>query len=185
MTTVFGNPGSTELAMFVDFPEDFRYVLGLQESVVVGMADGYAQAKRTAAFVNLHSAVGVGHAMGAIFTAYRNRTPLLITAGQQSRGILPFDPFLSSVRATELPQPYVKWAVEPARAADVWATPCRPWFTTTPVTRCWLLARSTRRLSVFSIKPSCWQTWSTHHRKRPRVCGPSGSFTNENVRSSA
>jgi benzoylformate decarboxylase len=119
VTTIFGNPGSTELSMFLDFPTDFRYVLGLQESVVVGMADGYAQAMRNAAFVNLHSAVGVGHAMGAIFTAYRNRTPLLITAGQQARGILPFDPFLSSVRATELPRPYVKWAVEPARAADV------------------------------------------------------------------
>lgn len=119
LTTVFGNPGSTELSMFLDFPADFRYVLGLQESVVVGMADGYAQATRNAAFINLHSAVGVGHAMGAIFTAYRNRTPLVITAGQQARGILPYDPFLSSVRATELPRPYVKWAVEPARAADV------------------------------------------------------------------
>lgn len=119
MTTFFGNPGSTELGLFLDFPPDFRYVLGLQESVVVGMADGYAQATRNAAFVNLHSAVGVGHAMGAIFTAYKNRTPLVITAGQQARAILPFDPFLSSARATELPQPYVKWAIEPARAADV------------------------------------------------------------------
>ena len=119
LTTIFGNPGSTELSMFLGFPDDFRYVLGLQESVVVGMADGFAQATRNAAFVNLHSAVGVGHAMGAIFTAYRNRTPLVITAGQQARGILPFDPFLSSVRATELPRPYVKWAVEPARAEDV------------------------------------------------------------------
>ena len=60
LRAVFGNPGSTELPMFVDFPADFRYVLGLQESVVVGMADGYAQATRHAAFVNLHSAVGVG-----------------------------------------------------------------------------------------------------------------------------
>jgi benzoylformate decarboxylase len=119
MTTVFGNPGSTELPLFVGFPDDFRYVLGLQESVVVGMADGFAQATRNAAFVNLHSAVGVGHAMGAIFTAFKNRTPLVITAGQQARSILPFDPFLASARATELPQPYVKWAVEPARAADV------------------------------------------------------------------
>ena len=119
LTTIFGNPGSTELPMFLDFPADFRYVLGLQESVVVGMADGYAQATRNAAFVNLHSAVGVGHAMGAIFTAYKNRTPMVITAGQQARSILPFDPFLSSARATELPRPYVKWAVEPARAEDV------------------------------------------------------------------
>ncbi len=119
MTTIFGNPGSTELPLFLDFPDDFRYVLGLQESVVVGMADGYAQATRNAAFVNLHSAVGVGHAMGAIFTAYKNRTPMVISAGQQSRSILPFDPFLASARATELPRPYVKWAVEPARAEDV------------------------------------------------------------------
>ena len=103
MQRIFGNPGSTELTFFRDFPADFAYVLGLQEAVAVGMADGYAQATHNAALVNLHSAVGVGHAMGNIFTAYRNRTPLLITAGQQARGILPFDPFLSSVRATELP----------------------------------------------------------------------------------
>jgi len=91
MTTIFGNPGSTELPLFRDFPQDFRYVLGLQEAVVVGMADGYAQATRNAAFVNLHSAAGVGHAMGNIFTAFRNRTPLVITAGQQARSILPLE----------------------------------------------------------------------------------------------
>ena len=71
MDTIFGNPGSTELPLFRGFPSDFRYELGLQESIVVGMADGYAQARRNAAFVNLHSAVGVGHAMGNLFTAYR------------------------------------------------------------------------------------------------------------------
>ncbi|WP_395322289.1 benzoylformate decarboxylase [Variovorax sp. UC74_104] len=119
MTTVFGNPGSTELPLFMDFPDDFRYVLGLQECVVVGMADGYAQATHNAAFVNLHSAAGVGHAMGNIFTAHRNQTPLVITAGQQARSILPFEPFLGSTQAPELPRPYVKWSVEPARAEDV------------------------------------------------------------------
>ncbi len=119
MTTIFGNPGSTELPLFLDFPGDFRYVLGLQESVVVGLADGYAQATRNAAFVNLHSAAGVGHAMGNIFTAFKNRTPMVITAGQQARSILPYEPFLFSNQATELPKPYVKWSVEPARAEDV------------------------------------------------------------------
>ena len=119
MTTIFGNPGSTELALFLDFPDDFSYQLGLQEAVVVGMADGYAQATRKAAFVNLHSAAGVGNAMGAIFTAYKNATPLVISAGQQARSILPYDPFLSSADATHLPMPYVKYSVEPARAEDV------------------------------------------------------------------
>ena len=119
MTSVFANPGSTELPMFRDFPEDFRYVLGLQEAAVVGMADGFAQATRNASMVNLHSAAGVGNAMGNIFTAHKNRTPMVITAGQQARAILPFDPYLASVQATELPKPYVKWSVEPARAEDV------------------------------------------------------------------
>jgi len=128
LTTVFGNPGSTELPMFRNFPEDFRYVLGLQESVVVAMADGFAQGRNDAALVNLHSAVGVGHALGSIFTAYKNQTPLVITAGQQARSILPFEPFLFSEQAAQLPKPYVKWSVEPARAADVPAAMARAYY---------------------------------------------------------
>lgn len=128
LTTVFGNPGSTELPMFRDFPEDFRYVLSLQESVVVAMADGFAQARNDAALVNLHSAIGVGHALGSIFTAYKNQTPLVITAGQQARSILPFEPFLYSEQAAQLPKPYVKWSVEPARAADVPAAIARAYY---------------------------------------------------------
>ncbi len=119
MTTVFGNPGSTELPFLQGWPEDFDYVLGLQELSVVAMADGYAQATGSAALVNLHSAVGVGHAMGSIYTAYLNQTPLVITAGQQARELLPWRPFLGSPQATELPKPHVKWAIEPARAEDV------------------------------------------------------------------
>lgn len=144
LTTIFGNPGSTELPMFRGFPDDFRYVLGLQESIVVGMADGYAQATRNAALVNLHSAVGIGHALGNIFTAYRNQTPLVITAGQQARSILPFEPFLFAKEAAEFPRPYVKWSCEPARAEDVPAAiarayytamqpPCGPCFVSIPV----------------------------------------------------
>jgi len=128
VTTIFGNPGSTELPMFRSFPNDFRYVVGLQESTVVGMADGYAQATRNAAVVNLHGAVGVGHAMGNIFTAYKNRTPLVITAGQQARSILPTEPYLFSMQAAELPKPYVKWSNEPARAQDVPAAIARAYY---------------------------------------------------------
>src|SRR5260370_24518498 len=113
LTTVFGNPGSTELPMFRDFPDDFRYVLGLQESVVVAMADGFASVRNDAALVNLHSAVGVGHALGSIFTAYKNQTPLVITAGQQALSILPLQPFLFSEQTAPLPQPYGKWRLEP------------------------------------------------------------------------
>ena len=118
MTTVFGNPGSTELPFLRDFPDDFTYVLGLHEGAVVGMADGFAQASGNAAFVNVHTTSGLGNAMGALVTAWHNRTPLVVTAGQQDRRHLADDPFLSGP-LVELARPYVKWAVEPARAADV------------------------------------------------------------------
>ncbi|MET0133504.1 MAG: benzoylformate decarboxylase [Kibdelosporangium sp.] len=119
LTKVFGNPGSTEVPFLADWPDDFEYVLGLQESVVVAMADGYAQASGRPVLVNLHSAGGTGHAMGSIVTAYHNRTPMVLLAGQQARSLLPTDPFLSALDPTQLPQPYVKWAVQPARAQDV------------------------------------------------------------------
>ncbi len=119
VTTVFGNPGSTELTFLQDWPGDMRYVLGLQEASVVAMADGYAQGTGRPAFVNLHSAAGVGHALGNLFTAFRNGTPMVVTAGQQARSLLPRAPYLFAERATEFPRPYVKWASEPARAEDV------------------------------------------------------------------
>jgi benzoylformate decarboxylase len=141
---VFGNPGSTELPFLSDWPDDIDYVLGLQEASVVGMADGYAQATRNAGFVNLHSAAGLGNALGNIFTAHRNQTPLVITAGQQARSILPWQPFLYAERATEFPRPYVKFSIEPARAADVSVAiarayyvamqpPCGPTFVSVPI----------------------------------------------------
>jgi benzoylformate decarboxylase len=126
---VFGNPGSTELPFLSDWPDDIDYVLGLQEASVVGMADGYAQATRNAGFVNLHSAAGVGNALGNIYTAYRNQTPLVITAGQQARSIMPLQAFLYAERASEFPRPYVKYSVEPARAQDVPAAIARAYYT--------------------------------------------------------
>jgi benzoylformate decarboxylase len=141
---MFGNPGSTELPFLSDWPDDIDYVLGLQEASVIGMADGYAQATRNAGFVNLHSAAGVGNALGNIYTSYRNQTPLVITAGQQARSILPLQAFLYAERASEFPRPYVKFSVEPARAEDVPAAiarayyvamqpPCGPTFVSVPI----------------------------------------------------
>ena len=141
---MFGNPGSTELPFLSDWPDDIDYVLGLQEASVVGMADGYAQATRNAGFVNLHSGAGVGNALGNIYTAHRNQTPLVITAGQQARSILPLQAFLYAERASEFPRPYVKYSVEPARAEDVPAAiarayyvamqpPCGPTFVSMPI----------------------------------------------------
>jgi benzoylformate decarboxylase len=119
MTTIFGNPGSTELPMLADFPEDFSYVLGLQELVVVGMADGYAQATGRPTHVNLHTGPGVGNAVGGILNAQANKAPLVITAGQQVRPQITMEALLTNRDATVGPQPYVKYSHEPPRAQDV------------------------------------------------------------------
>ena len=119
MTTIFGNPGSTELPMLKDYPDDFRYVLGLQEIVAVGMADGYAQATGKPAHVNLHTAPGVGNGMGAIFNAQANKSPLVVTAGQQARELMTLQANLTNRDAIRMPHPLVKWSYEPPRAEDV------------------------------------------------------------------
>jgi benzoylformate decarboxylase len=119
MTTLFGNPGSTELPMLSSFPEDFRYVLGLQESVAVGMADGYAQASGHPALVNLHTAPGLGNGMGAIFNAQANKSPVVVTAGQQYRSLMTLQANLTNRDAVRMPHPLVKWSYEPPCAQDV------------------------------------------------------------------
>ncbi|QIN80727.1 benzoylformate decarboxylase [Rubrobacter marinus] len=117
--TFFGNPGSNELPFLDGFPEDFRYVLGLHEGAAVAMADGYAQASGETVLVNLHSAAGLGNAMGSLVNAKTSRTPLVVTAGQQAREMVPVEALLANVGATRLPEPLVKWSNEPLRPEDV------------------------------------------------------------------
>jgi benzoylformate decarboxylase len=119
LTTVFGNPGSTEQPFLKNFPPDFEYILGLQEASAVAMADGFSQATGKPALVNLHTSAGTGNGMGNIMTAFQNKTPLIITAGQQTREMIICDPLLTNRDETMLPRPYVKWSYEPKRAEDV------------------------------------------------------------------
>ena len=119
LTIVFGNVGSTEETFLKNFPSDFRYVLALQEASVIGIADGYAQATRRPALVNVHTGAGLGNAMGNLLTAFQNKTPLIVTAGQQTREMLLMEPWLTNLDPTLLPRPWVKWAYEPVRAQDV------------------------------------------------------------------
>ena len=119
LTTIVGNPGSTEETFLKDFPDDFRYVLALQEASVVGIADGLSQGLRKPVIVNIHTGAGLGNAMGCVLTAYQNKTPLIVTAGQQTRDMVLLEPLLTNVDAVAMPRPWVKWSYEPARAQDV------------------------------------------------------------------
>ncbi len=118
--TLFGNPGTTELplmdALAVD--NELRYVLGLQEATVIGMADGYAQASGKLAVVNLHVTPGLGNAMGMLYDAQKAGAPILVTAGQHDQDFNATEPILWA----DLPpiaRPLVKWSAEVHRLADL------------------------------------------------------------------
>lgn len=120
VSLLFGNPGTSELPLndaLFNFPQ-LQYILGLQEIPVMAMADGYAQASGTLGVVNLHISCGVGNAMGMLYNAYRENTPLLVTAGQTDRRLMVEEPILwgELVRVVE---PWTKWAYELQRAEDL------------------------------------------------------------------
>src|SRR4051794_5391305 len=120
VTHLFGNPGTTELPIMhalTDYPE-MRYVLGLQEAIVVAMADGYARASGELVACNVHVAPGLGNAMGSLFTAFNSGTPLIITAGQQEQGHGLTEPLLYAP-LVPIATPVVKWATEVTRLDDL------------------------------------------------------------------
>src|SRR4051812_14354507 len=95
LTTIFANPGSTEVSFLTDLPDDLEFVLALHEGSVVGMATGFATARERPALVNLHTTAGLGNAVGALATARTNRVPLVVIVGQQDRRHLASQPFLA------------------------------------------------------------------------------------------
>lgn len=116
---VFGNPGSTELPFFSNWPKDIKWMMGLHEGTATAMADGYAQATGRPAFLVLHSAAGVANALSGLYTGVRNYAPLVVMAGQQVRSIIPYNAYLYSEESTLLPQPYIKWGIESSLAENV------------------------------------------------------------------
>lgn len=118
LTTLFANPGSTEIPFLVDLPADFRFVLALHEGSVVGIATGHALGNDNPAFVLLHTTAGLGNAVGAIATARVNHAPLVIVVGQQDRRHLALQPFLAG-QLDGLAGSYPLDVLTPAIAADV------------------------------------------------------------------
>ncbi len=119
LTTIFGNPGSTEIAFLAGLPDDIRFVLGLHEGSVVGMATGYAMARGEPALVNLHTAPGLGNAVSAIANARDCQVPLVVLVGQQDRRQISYQPFLTGQSLERLAGDYPVWTSLPVQAQDV------------------------------------------------------------------
>jgi benzoylformate decarboxylase len=118
LTTIFANPGSTEIKLLADLPGDFRFVLALHEGSVVGLATGWAIGRGGPALAILHTTAGLGNAVGALATARVNRAPIVVVVGQQDRRHLASQPFLAG-KLRGLAGEYPVWVDEPVRAQDV------------------------------------------------------------------
>ena len=117
---IFGNPGTTELPLMDALAVEStpRYVLALQEGAVMAMAGGYAQASGKLTAVNIHVAPGLGNAMGMLYDAHKAGAPILVTAGQHDQSFAVTEPILWA-ELPEIARPFVKWAVEVRRLADL------------------------------------------------------------------
>ena len=117
---IFGNPGTTEsplLDSLLDYPQ-LQYTVHLHEGVATGAANFYAQASGKTAFVNLHVAPGLGNAIGAIYSALKNNSPMVVTAGQQDTRMRLRDPILGHDLAA-IAAPVTKWSVQVERADEL------------------------------------------------------------------
>jgi benzoylformate decarboxylase len=126
-TTLFANPGSTEIPLLTDLPDDLHFVLALHEASVVGLATGHALGSGRPAVAILHTTAGLGNAVGALATARVNRAPLVVLVGQQDRRHLALEPFLAGRRLEELAGRYPVWTSQPTRPQDVPGALVRAW----------------------------------------------------------
>ena len=120
ITHLFGNPGTTELPIMHALKDhsDLTYVMAMQESLVVAIADGYSRASGRLVACNVHVAPGLGNAMGSLYNAQFTGTPMILTAGQQEQGHGLMEPLLYGP-LVRMAEPLVKWAVEVTRLEDL------------------------------------------------------------------
>ena len=173
LTTIFANPGSTEVTLLTDLPGDLRFVLALHEGSVVGMATGWALGSDRPALVILHTTAGLGNAVGALATARVNRAPLVVLVGQQDRRHLSLEPFLAARRLDEVAGPYPVWIEEPVRPQDVPGA----------VARAWHEARDGRGPAVVIVPMDDWEAAADDVEIRaPARLVAAGSVDTETVR---
>jgi len=161
LTTMFANPGSTEVPFLAGMPDDFRFVLGLHEGAVVGMASGYAIGRGEPALVLLHTTAGLGTAVSGLATARVNRAPLVVVVGQQDRRHLAFEPFLAG-RLTGLAGEYPVAVEQPAHAQDVPAA----------IERAYHAAAARRGPALVIVPMGDWEEPADEEREPPAAGGP-------------
>ncbi len=161
LTTMFANPGSTEVPFLAGLPDDIRFVLGLHETAVVGLASGLAIGSRRPALVLLHTTAGLGTAVSALATARVNRAPLVVVVGQQDRRHLAHEPFLAG-RLAGLAGEYPVSVDQPALAQDVPAA----------IERAFHSAEARRGPALVIVPMDDWEQPADEEREPAAAVGP-------------
>ena len=118
---IFGLPGSTEaplLDALIGHPE-IHYILALHESIVIGMADGFARATGKPAVANLHTTVGTGNGLTGLFNAWKDSSPVVTIATHKHSRILSRDGFCVGPDLAEWARPVTKWSWQGIHADQV------------------------------------------------------------------
>ena len=173
LTTLFANPGSTEVPFLVGLPDDLRFVLGLHEGSVIGLATGYAIGTGRPALALLHTTAGLGNAVAALATARMNRAPLVVTVGQQDRRHLAYEPFLAG-KLAGLAGEYPVKVEQPARGQDVPGA----------IERAYHAAETSRGPAIVIVPMDDWEAEADDEREPAAVTGPvlrATGVTPENV----
>jgi len=118
---LFGLAGSEEVGLLdalVDRPQ-VKYTTAIHENAVMAMADGYSRSTGNTSIVQLHSVAGVAYALGQMVGSFRDRIPVVVTAGRQSTDFRGQDGFLESPNLTELPHDYARWTWDVMNAVTI------------------------------------------------------------------
>lgn len=116
----FANPGTTELDVVrsIEKCPDVRFVLGLQENVCTGAADGYGRMSGKPAVTLLHLGPGFANGIANLHNARRAHTPIVNVIGDHTSWHLPYDaPLASDIES--LARPVSGWVHRIAGVAEV------------------------------------------------------------------
>ncbi|MGE5060528.1 MAG: thiamine pyrophosphate-binding protein [Betaproteobacteria bacterium] len=115
---VFGLPGTSgqEFIGTIADQEKIRFILALHETCVVSMADGHARVTGRPQLAQVSTLPGSCNAVGALYDAYRDRSPVIVTSTTVDTIIAGRDSHTEGKDLVEMTKQFTKWSAEVHRA---------------------------------------------------------------------
>jgi benzoylformate decarboxylase len=115
---VFGLPGTSgqEFIGTIADQEKIRFILALHETCVVSMADGHARVTGRPQIAQVSTLPGSANSVGALYDAYRDRSPVIVTSTNVDTRIDGRDSHTEGKNLVEMTKQFTKWSAEVHRA---------------------------------------------------------------------